>query len=246
MNSRSMSPSRVTHSATFSPANRILEALPREEYERLLPLLSPVRLQKGRVLWEAGGEIRYAYFLTSGMVAMLSVTHDEETVEIGIIGNEGMAGVAAVLRCEAAPYRVMVQLPAAALRIGIRALQAEFSRGGRLQDLLLRYAHALLTQVAQSTSCHRFHTAEQRLSRWLLTSADRAGCDTLPLTQEFLAQMIGVPRTSVTSAAVKLEGRGLIGYRRGLITLLDRRGLESTSCECYRAVTAILNCHLSS
>jgi CRP-like cAMP-binding protein len=222
-----------------------LEALPREEYARLLPLLSPVRLQKGRVLWEAGGEIRHAYFLTSGMVAMLSVTYDEETVEIGMIGNEGMAGVPAVLRCEAAPYRVVVQLPATALRIGVRALRAEFSRGGRLQDLLLRYAHALLTQVAQSTSCHRFHTAEQRLCRWLLTSADRARGNTLSLTQEFLAQMIGVPRTSVTSAAVKLQDRGLIGYRRGQITLLDRRGLESASCECYRAVTAILDCHLT-
>jgi len=225
--------------------NRILEALPREEYARLLPLLSPVRLQKGRVLWEAGGEIRHAYFLTGGMVAMLSVTYDQETVEVGMIGSEGIAGVAALLRCESAPYRVVVQLSAGALRISVRALRAEFSRGGRLQDLTLRYTHALLTQVAQSASCHRFHTAEQRLCRWLLTSADRAGSYTLPLTQEFLAQMIGVPRTSVTSAAVKLQDRRLIGYRRGRITLLDRRGLESTSCECYRAVTAILDCHLA-
>lgn len=240
-----MSTFRATHTATFPPANRILEALPREEYARLLPLLSPVRLKKGRVLWEAGGEIRHAYFLTGGMVAMLSVTHDEETVEIGMIGSEGMAGVAAVLGCETAPYRVVAQLPAAALRIGIRALRAEFSKGGRLQDLLLRYTHALLTQVAQSTSCHRFHTAEQRLCRWLLTSADRAERDTLSLTQEFLAQMIGVPRTSVTAAAVKLQGRGFIGYRRGSITLLDRRGLESAACECYRAVNDILECHLA-
>jgi len=240
-----MSILRATHATTFPPANRILEALPREEYARLLPLLSPVRLRKGRVLWEAGEEIRHAYFLTGGMVAMLSVTHDEETVEIGMIGSEGMAGVASVLRCEAAPYRVVAQLPATALRIGVRALRVEFSRGGRLQDLLLRYTHALLTQVAQSTSCHRFHTAEQRLCRWLLTSADRAERNTLPLTQEFLAQMIGVPRTSVTSAAVKLQGRGLIGYRRGRINLLDRLGLESASCECYRAVTAILECHLA-
>lgn len=227
------------------PANRILEALPREEYARLLPLLSHVRLRKGRVLWEAGEEIHHAYFLTGGMVALLSVTEDAESVEIGMIGSEGVAGVAAVLRCEVAPYRVVAQLPAAALRIGVRALRVEFSRGGRLQDLLLRYAHALLTQVAQSASCHRFHTAEQRLCRWLLTTADRAESSTLPLTQEFLAQMIGVPRTSVTSAAVRLQGRGLIGYRRGQITLLDRRGLESASCECYRAVTSILECHLA-
>ena len=241
-----MSTVRATHAAPPPPANRILEALPREEYARLLPLLSHVRLRQGRVLWEVGEEIRHAYFLTGGMVAMLSVTHDAETVEIGMIGSEGMAGVAAVLRCEAAPYRVLAHLPATALRISIPALRVEFSRGGRLQDLLLRYTHALLTQVAQSTSCHRFHTAEQRLCRWLLTSADRTGCPTLPLTQEFLAQMIGVPRTSVTSAAVKLQGRGLIGYRRGSITLLDRRGLESASCECYRAVASILECHLAS
>jgi CRP-like cAMP-binding protein len=240
-----MSTLRAINATTLPPANRILEALPREEHARLLPLLSPVSFKKGRVLWEAGEEIRHAYFLTGGMVALLSVTYDQETVEIGMIGSEGMAGVAAVLRCEAAPYRVMAQLPTTALRIGVGALRAEFSRGGRLQDLLLRYTHALLTQVAQSTSCHRFHTAEQRLCRWLLTSADRAGRSTLPLTQEFLAQMIGVPRTSVTSAAVRLQGRGLIGYRRGRITLLDRRGLESASCECYRAVTAILECHLA-
>jgi CRP-like cAMP-binding protein len=236
---------RATHVTNVQPANRILEALPREEYARLLPMLSPVRFRKGRVLWEAGEEIRHAYFLTGGMVALLSVTQDAETVEIGMIGNEGMAGVAAVLRCEVAPYSVVAQLPANALRIDVRELRVEFSRGGRLQDLLLRYAHALLTQIAQSASCHRFHTAEQRLCRWLLTSADRAGSDTLPLTQEFLAQMIGVPRTSVTSAAVRLQGRGLIKYRRGSITLLDRRGLESASCECYRAVAAILECHLA-
>lgn len=245
MNGSSMSPPGASHSTIFPTANRILDALPREEYARLLPLLSPVRLQKGRVLWEAGGEIRRAYFLTSGMVAMLSVTHEGETVEVGMIGSEGIAGVAALLRCETAPYQVVTQLPTAALKIGIKALRDEFARGGRLQDLLLRYTHALLTQVAQSTSCHRFHTAEQRLCRWLLTSADRAGGDTLPLTQEFLAQMIGVPRTSVTSVAVKLQDLGLIGYQRGSITILDRRGLESASCECYREVTTILNCHLT-
>jgi CRP-like cAMP-binding protein len=235
----------TTSYESFPPVNRILEALPREEYARLQPLLSPVRLQKGKVLWEAGGQIRHAYFLTSGMVALLSLTEEGETVEVGMIGSEGMAGVAAVLRCDTAPYQVQTQLPAAALRIGIRALRDEFSRGGRLQDLLLRYTHALLTQVAQSTSCHRFHTAEQRLCRWLLTSADRAGSFTLPLTQEFLAQMIGVPRTSVTSAAVKLQGRRLIDYGRGRISLLDRRGLEAASCECYRTVTDILECHLT-
>ena len=225
--------------------NRILEALPREEYARLEPHLSPVRLPKGKVLWEAGEEIHSAYFLTRGMVAMLSVTEDGETVEVGIIGSEGMAGVPAVLRCETAPYRVVTQLPAAAMRIGIRPLRNEFSRGGRFQDLLLRYTHGLLTQVAQSTSCHRFHTAEQRLCRWLLTSADREGSNTLALTQEFLAQMIGVPRSSVTSSAVTLQARGLISYKRGRITLLDRRGLEFTSCECYRTVAAILDCHLA-
>lgn len=225
--------------------NRILDALPKDEYDRLKPFLSSVHLQKGKLVWEAGDEIRHVYFVTNGMLAMLSVTYDQETVEVGLIGSEGMAGVAAALRCDVAPYRVVVQLPAQALRIGVRPLRAEFSKGGRLQDLLLRYTHGLLTQVAQSTSCHRFHTVEQRLCRWLLTTADRAGSHTLPLTQEFLAQMIGVPRTSVTSAAIKLQDRSFINYRRGQITVIDRRGLESASCECYRVVAAILDCHLT-
>ena len=237
---------KPSHSTPAPPGNRILEALPREEHARLLPLLSPVRFPKGKVLWEAGDEIRYAFFITSGMVAMLSVTYDAETVEVGMIGNEGMAGVAALLRCETAPYQVVSQLPSAALRIGVQALRAEFARSPRLQDLLIRYTHALLTQIAQSTSCHRFHTAEQRLCRWLLTTADRAGSNTLPLTQEFLAQMIGVPRSSVTAAAAALQNRGLISYSRGTIILLNRSGLESASCECYRTVSAILDCHLSS
>jgi CRP-like cAMP-binding protein len=147
-----------------------------------------------------------------------------------------VAGAPAILRVRNAPYRVVSQIQSSALRIGIAELEAEFLRGGRLQDLLLRYTHALLTQVSQSASCHRFHTTEERLCRWLLVSSDRAGADTLDLTQEFLADMIGCPRTSVSSVAARVQREGVISYSRGRVRILDRAGLERLSCECYRAL----------
>jgi CRP-like cAMP-binding protein len=170
------------------------------------------------------------------MLSLLSITETGRTIEVGMIGNEGMAGIPIILSSGPAPYLVMVQLPCNALRIREGALMAEFKRGGRLQELLLRYTHALLTQVAQSAACNRFHTVEQRLCRWLLVSRDRVRADTLHLTQEFLSHMLGVPRTSVTAVAGALQERGLISYRRGKITILDRPGLEDASCECYRRV----------
>jgi CRP-like cAMP-binding protein len=220
----------------FPAGNRILAALPPEEYSRMLPDLTPVHLPQDRLLWNAGDRISHAFFLMGGMVSLLSTTEGGSTVEVGMIGSEGMAGVSAILRFNVIPYTVVVQLPASAMRIRIDTLRREFARGGRLQDLLLRYTHTLLTQITQSACCNRFHTAEERLCRWLLTSSDRSRSDTLPLTQEFLAQMIGVPRTSVTAVAVKLQHLGLIAYRRGKIKLLDRRGLETFSCECHRVI----------
>jgi CRP-like cAMP-binding protein len=230
---------------SFPVQNRILAALPRAEYDRLLPDLAPVRLARGKVLWEVGDLVRHAFFLMGGMVSLLSVTEDGDTIEVGMIGSEGLTGVSSVLLCDAIPYRVVVQVATPALKVGVDALRREFARGGHLQALLLRYTHTLLTQVSQSASCNRFHTAEERLCRWLLISSDRANSDSLQLTQEFLAQMIGVPRTSVTAVAVRLQRAGLINYRRGRIELLDRPGLETFSCECYRVISEGINCYLA-
>jgi len=216
--------------------NHLLAALPREEYARLSPHLEMVQLPAGRILYEAGGSIRYAYFLKGGMASLLSVTEDGDSVEVGMIGNEGVVGLPAILRINAAPYRVVMQLSGNALRLRADILKAEFSRGDRLQELLLSYMHTLLTQISQSAACNRYHTMKARLCRWLLISRDRVHTDTLHLTQEFLSQMIGAPRTRVTMVAGDLQRAGLIRYSRGKINILNKQGLEANSCECYRIV----------
>lgn len=233
-----MSSPKAPHLFGAPGENRILASLPRKEYERLLPELAHVRLPQGKVLWNMGDTIPYAFFLLNGMVSLLSTTEDGSSVEVGMIGNEGLAGISGILRFDAAPYQSVVQLPGSALRISVDALRREFRSGGHLQYLLLRYTHALLMQVSQSAACHRFHTAEERLCRWLLTASERADSDTLQLTQEFLAQMIGVPRTNVTLIAGRIQKTGCISHRRGTITILDRRLLEAFSCECHRVVSA--------
>ncbi len=223
--------------APHSPFNNhLLAAVPREEYARLAPHLEMVRLPAGSVLCEAGGGIRHVYFLKGGMSSLLSLTEDGHSVEVGMIGNEGVVGLPAILGINAAPYRVVMQLPANALRIRAEVLRQEFDRGGRLQKLLMHYMHTLLTQISQSAACNRYHTMKARLCRWLLVSRDRAHTDTLQLTQEFLSQMIGGPRSRVTLIARDLQKAGLIRYSRGKITILNRRGLEAKSCECYRIV----------
>lgn len=216
--------------------NRLLANLPPEEYERLSPYLEPVRLTAGQILYDVGDIVRRAYFPKDGMLCLLSTTESGRTVEVGIIGNEGMAGISVILGSGAAPYQVMVQFPCNALRIRGDALRAEFNRGGRLQLLLLRFTHTLLTQIVRSAACNQFHTAEKRLCRWLLVSRDRVQTDTLHLTQESLSYMLGVPRTSVTAVAGALQRRGTITYRRGKIVILDRQRLRAASCECYRHV----------
>lgn len=216
--------------------NGLLSALPRAEYERLSRHLELVRLVPGKILYNVGDAVRYAYFPKGGMICLLSTTEDGRTIEVGIVGNEGMAGIPIVLRSDAAPYQVIVQLAGNALRISGNALREECNRGGKLQDLLLRYTHAMLVQVAQSAACNSFHTVKERLCRRLLVSRDRVQTDTIHLTQEFLSHMLGVQRTSVTQIASALQKEGLIRHSRGRVTILDRRGLEVASCECYRRV----------
>lgn len=229
----------------FPVENRILALIPKEDYVYIQPDLTPVRLPQGKILWNAGDVIRHAYFPLSGMISLISTTEDGSSIEVGMIGNEGLAGISTILKFDTSPYQAAVQIPTAALRIKVSALQREFSQGGRLQDLLLRYTHALLTQISQSASCNRFHSSEERLCRWLLIGRDRAHSDTLHLTQEFLAQMIGGPRTTVSAIAGKIQRMGLIRYSRGKIRILDRTGLENFSCECYRVISAEISRYLA-
>lgn len=227
-------PTSRNHHLTLE--NQLLSALPAKEYERLLPHLEVVRLPQGKTLYDPGDTIRHVYFLMGGMVSLLSITVEGKTIEVGAIGNEGMVGTPAVLGFSVSPYQVVVQLPCQAKRIKLDTLRGEFARGEHLQSLLLRFTHTLLTQVAQSVACISFHKVEARLCRWLLISHDRVGSDTFSLTQEFLSQMLGVPRTSVTTVAGKLQDQGLISYSRGKIQIIDRTQLEAGSCECYRIV----------
>jgi len=214
--------------------NRLLGALPREEYQRLTPHLEPVRLPQGKIIYHTGDRVRYAYFLRGGMVSLLSTSGDGRSIEVGVIGDEGVVGLPAILGANGSPYQIMAQLPTGAVRIRGDVLKSEFIRGGVLQDLLLRYLHALIAQIAQAAACNRFHGPEERLCRWLLLTQDRVRVDTLHLTQEFLSNMLGIPRTSVTVLASGLRKRGIIEYRRGKVTVLDRRYLEAASCECYK------------
>jgi CRP-like cAMP-binding protein len=217
--------------------NRILSSLPRDEFERLRQRLERVRLTQGQILYGAGDAVRHVYFPAGGMVSLVSTTRAGSSIEVGMIGGEGVVGLPAIQREGSSPYLVMVQIAGEGARIRSEALREEFERGLGLQDLMLRYANILLTQVSQSAACNRFHTLEERLSRWLLISRDRTSGETINLTQEFLSYMLGVPRTSVTAVAAGLQQTGLITYSRGKIRILDRRALEAASCECYEVIT---------
>ena len=216
--------------------NLILGALHDKEYKHLYPALEPVALPQGKTLYGAGDAALHAYFLVSGMISLLAITEDGQAIEVGMVGNEGMVGLPIVLGLNIMPHLVITQLPCTALRISPEKLKAEFNLGGQFHDLLLRYTDTLITQLSQSASCNMFHTVKERLCRWLLIARDRVQSDTLCLTQEFISQMIGAPRTSVTTIAGILQKEGLVNYQRGKIVILDPGGLESASCECYGIV----------
>lgn len=218
--------------------NRILASLPRPDYERIQANLEAVPLQFGDVLYEADDPIQYVYFPNDGMVSLLAVTQDGDIIEVGMVGYEGMAGISACFGIETAPYRMLVQLPGSAMRMKADLLVAEFNQCDILHELLLRYMHALFRQVAQSGVCNYFHTVTSRLCRWLLTTHDRARSNKMPLTHELMAQMLGTRRVSVTLTAGALQDAGLISYTRGQVTILNRKGLEAASCECYAIVKA--------
>lgn len=221
---------------TDSMRNGILAALPCEEFARLSPNLKLVNLTGGEVLYETGDNIRYAYFLNSGAVCLLAESSNGESIEVGSVGNEGVVGVPAILRVESALFRVIVEIPGDALRVEAETLREEFHRGGKLQNLLLRYTHALFTQMSQSGICNHFHTVEQRFSRWLLVTSDRCQSESFELTHELIAQMLGTSRSAVTMAADRLRRLGLISHCRGKVSILDRPALQVTGCECYEII----------
>ncbi len=227
-----------------SPAprqNHLLAALPAAEYERLSPHLELVQMPLGDVLYESGGALRYVYFPTTAIVSLLYVMEDGASAEISGVGNEGVIGVALFMGGGTMPNRAMVQCAGHAYRLKSQLLKDAFNRGGgrrsgALQNLLLRYIQALITQMSQTAVCNRHHSVEQQLCRWLLSSLDRSPTNELTITQELIASTLGVRREGVTEAAGKLQHAGLISYRRGHITVLDRSGLEKRACECYQAV----------
>ena len=216
--------------------NNLLAALPANEYERLSTQLEPVHLQLGEVIYESGGELRDVYFPTTAIVSLLYLMENGASAEIAVVGNDGIVGIALFMGGESMPNRAVVQSAGHAFKLDGQVLKEEFRRGGGLQRLLLRYTQALLTQMAQTAVCNRHHSVDQQLCRWLLLSLDRLPTCELSMTQELIANMLGVRREGVTEAAGKLQKAGLIQYSRGHITVLDRPALEQQACECYQVV----------
>lgn len=216
--------------------NQLLAALPADVYQSLLPHLEPVSFALGEVLYESGGQMTHVYFPTSSIVSLLYLMANGATAEIGVVGYEGVVGIALFLGGDTTPNRAVVQSAGSAFKMEAHVLRQEFEQGGAMQLLLLRYTQALLTQISQTAVCNRLHTVEQQLCRWLLLSHDRLRSDELVMTQDLISNMLGVRREGVTLAARQLKDQGLISYVRGTITLVNRAGLEAAVCECYQVV----------
>lgn len=216
--------------------NQLLDALPASDYERLGTHLELVPMALGDVLYESGSQLQYVYFPTTSIVSLLYVMEDGSSAEIAIVGNEGILGISLFMGGNTTPSRAVVQSAGHGFRLKAQLLKDEFGRFGPTMHLLLRYTQALITQMAQTAVCNRHHSIDQQLCRWLLLSLDRLSSNQLSMTQELIANMLGVRREGVTEAAGKLQDAGLIRYHRGRITVLDRPGLEARSCECYQVV----------
>ncbi len=216
--------------------NQLLAALPTAEWERWLPQLESVDLQLGQVLYEAGGTLSHVYFPTTAIVSLLYVMENGASAEIAVVGNDGIVGISLFMGGESTSSRAVVQSAGQGFRLKAQSVKEEFNRAGPVLHLLLRYTQALITQMAQTAVCNRHHTLDQQLCRWLLLSMDRLEGNELVMTQELIANMLGVRREGVTEGAIKLQQAGLIRYARGHITVLDREGLEARTCECYAVV----------
>ncbi|MEH2163857.1 MAG: Crp/Fnr family transcriptional regulator [Nostoc sp.] len=218
------------------PPNKVLADLPASDYERLVPHLKLVPLPLRKVLYQAGEPIAQIYFPDKAVVSIVTTMEDGSTAEVGIVSNEGMVGIPVILGDNTTTTTAFVQVSGAAMQIDADVIKAEFNRGGAIQTLLLCYVQAVYSELAQGVACNRLHILEERLARWLLTVSDRLESEDFPLTQEFIAQMLGVRRSGVTVAASTLSRAGMISYRRGHINILNRDDLEATSCECYRVI----------
>lgn len=216
--------------------NRLLAALPQAEWGRWLPHLEPVDMPLGKVLYESGSRLSHVYFPTTSIVSLLYVMEDGASAEIAVVGNEGIVGISLFMGGESTPSRALVQSAGQGFRLKANLMLQEFNRAGPVLHLLLRYTQALITQMSQTAVCNRHHTLDQQLCRWLLLSLDRLDSEELAMTQELIANMLGVRREGVTEAAGNLQQAGLIRYQRGHITVIDRAGLERRTCECYAVV----------
>lgn len=228
----------VTKDPTVRTRNVILAQLPEEEYAALAKFLTPVDLPLGMQLSEPNQPVDYVYFLNSGLISTDALTEKGESVEVGVIGREGFSGLPAMLGQPQMSHSVLIQGIGDGMRIRSSIVRDEFLKGGMLQRMVHAFAYLQLVQVTQSVLCNRMHEVDARLARWLLTSADRMESDSLHLTQEFLAQMLGVQRSTVTVAAGEMQRAGMIGYSRGKINILDRTALTGVACECYAIVSA--------
>jgi len=216
--------------------NHLLKALPQADYDRIFPSLELVPMPLGEALYESGGRLQHVYFPTTAIVSLLYVLEDGSSAEIAVVGCEGILGISLFMGGETTPNRAVVQSAGYGYRMKSSMLKQEFARGGVMFNLLLRYTQALITQMSQTAVCNRHHSLDQQLCRWLLISLDRLPSNELTMTQELIANMLGVRREGVTEAAGKLQKLGLISYSRGRITVLDRPGLEKAVCECYEVV----------
>jgi len=217
-------------------ANRLLAALPPDEWRRWQAHLEPVNMPLGQVLYEPGGTLDHVFFPTTAIVSLLYVMENEASAEIAVVGLEGLVGISLFMGGDSTPSRAVVQSAGLGYRLSARMIKDEFNQSHAVMRLLLRYTQALITQMAQTAVCNRHHSLDQQLCRWLLLSLDRLRGNELVMTQELIANMLGVRREGVTASALKLQGAGLIRYSRGHITVIDRAGLEGRTCECYSVV----------
>ncbi|MDT5060502.1 MAG: hypothetical protein QOH63_961 [Acidobacteriota bacterium] len=221
-----------------SNPNRLLAALPAEVYQRLLPNLKPVTFALGDIVYESQAHMEYVYFPTTAHISLLYIMTNGMTAEVGLVGNEGLVGIALFMGGDTTPNRATVQGAGDAFRMQASVMQDEFKRGEAFQLLLLRYTQTLITQISQTAVCNRLHTTEQRLCRWMLMTHDRTHSDELQMTHEFISNMLGVQREAISLAARRLQESEIISYARGHIRILDRQELEKCACECYQVVKA--------
>jgi len=219
--------------------NRVLAGLPRKDYRKLLPVLEPVELAFGQILYESQARIRHVYFPNDCFVSMLTGVDGDRSAEVGLIGSEGMIGLPVALGIAVSPFRAVVQGGGTAMRMTIADFRREFSESSALKRELFLFTHLLMIQIAQTAACNRFHRVSQRMARWILMTSDRIKSNEFRITQEFLALMLGVRRVGISMAASELRERKLLAYRRGNFTILNHRGLVASACECYKIVNDV-------